>query len=146
MDPRLDMLADLGVMLPGLPVLLPAPPPAPPPSALSSLVTEPLLWDLGASEDFLLLRQADSGSFILSFLVTNFPERTEPRLLATSNMSGSIFSTELVKPSDLQFNKEINNCRGCQGKAGTATYIAICSSGKTSSSIRRSSKISQRSS
>ena len=52
MDPRLDMFADLGVMFPGLPVLLPAPPPSP----ASSLVTEPLLWDLGASEDFLLLR------------------------------------------------------------------------------------------
>ena len=152
MDPRLDMLADLGVMLPGLPVLLPVPPPSP----ISSLVTEPRLWDLGASEDFLLLRQADRGSFILSFFVTNFPagkyetirapaqlslpERTLPRLRATSNISGSIFSTELVRPSDLQFNKQMKNC------GNTGTYIAICRRGRTSSSIRRSSKISQRSS
>ena len=63
-----------------------------------------------------LLRQADRGSFILSFLVTNLPVKEEagergcclmlpdstlPLRLATLNISGSRLSTGLARPRDL---------------------------------------------
>ena len=78
-------------------------------------------------DDLLLLKQADSGSFMLSFLVTSLPDKgmvmvmedkTEcyqpvrmlPLREAAVYSSGSSFSTELVRPSDLHEDSEDKDC------------------------------------